>query len=336
MHSSKDGFTGPDGTASMATLTAPLAAHMAALDSFLASELEHFEPELRDMVSDAFAHSGKRLRPILSFFSGWKGPEVNEALVRSAAIVEMVHLATLVHDDILDGAKLRHGAPTSVAVNGAHAAVLLGDALFSEALCLAADFETTQVCRVVARATRRVCAGEIGQTFARGDSALSLESYYRAIELKTAELFRASCYLGALIGGHGEQFANAAETYGLHLGRAYQIYDDVADLLGDEKAIGKTLGTDLASGKFTLPLLLLLEGRDEAQRKEMARELAQMSHEDIREILEEAEIIPCVQEAFNAEITAAKLAIAPYSALPAFAPMRALAQFVGSLVSRMV
>jgi octaprenyl-diphosphate synthase len=194
-------FTDSSGVVTMATLTAPLAPLMSKLDAFLESEVECFEPEVRDMVRYTFSHSGKRLRPILVFFSGWGGSGNEDDLVKAAAIVEMVHLATLVHDDILDGATLRHKAPTLVAKYGAHASVLLGDALFSEALRLAAQYPTTEVCRAVALATRRVCEGEITQTFRRGDDRISLELYYRMIELKTAELFRAACGLGRSGGG---------------------------------------------------------------------------------------------------------------------------------------
>jgi octaprenyl-diphosphate synthase len=319
----------------MASLTGPLKPQMSALDAFLEAEVLEFEPEVQELVRYTFAHSGKRLRPMLVFFSGW-GADASamQGLVKAAAVVEMVHLATLVHDDILDSATLRHNAPTLVAQNGAHVAVLLGDALFSEALRLAAQFPTTEVCRVVALATRRVCSGEIGQTFQRGNDALSREAYYRVIELKTAELFRASCFLGAYVGGHGDEFAKAADAFGLHLGTAYQIFDDVADLVGDEAAIGKTLGTDLASGKFTLPLLMLLEGRDEKDRAELEKELSSMKAADIGRLLSEGNIIARVRDAFEAEVRAAEDALAPFASLPASEPLNALASYVRGLMAR--
>ena len=327
------GFVENDGTVTMASLTGPLSPLMSRLDAFLLREGAEFEPEVRDMVDYAFAHSGKRLRPILVFFAGWGAKGRDAELVKAAAIVEMVHLATLVHDDLLDSASLRHGAPTLVAKYGAHASVLVGDAMFSEALRLAATFDTTEVCRVVALATRRVCAGEIGQTFARGDDQLSLEKYNRVIELKTAELFRASCRLGALAGGESAAFADAADVYGMHLGTAYQIFDDVADLVGDEKKIGKTLGTDLASGKFTLPLLLLLEGLSGEERKAFARRLAGLSPEEMRALFTEKRILPRVREAFHAEVGAAVAAIAPFGTVPGREPLTQLAVFVSSLMA---
>jgi octaprenyl-diphosphate synthase len=296
---------------------------MASLNTFLESEVGQFEPEVQEMARYTFAHSGKRLRPILVFFSGWGGKGDSAEVVKAAAIVEMVHLATLVHDDILDSATLRHGAPTLVAKYGAHQAVLLGDALFSEALRLAAQFPTTEICRIVATATRRVCEGEIGQTFARGNDRLTRAAYYRVIELKTAELFRASCRLG-----------DAADDYGMHLGTAYQIFDDVADILGDEKSIGKTLGTDLASGKFTLPLLLLLEKSPEAERAKIAAGLAKRDGAELRRMLVEAGVVEAVRAAFDAEVDAALAALKPFAANASCEPLDSLATFVRGLMER--
>jgi octaprenyl-diphosphate synthase len=194
------------------------------------------------------------------FISGWAGQGViSDDLVRAAGVVEMVHLATLVHDDIMDRADLRRNRRTAAREFGPDAAVLLGDALFSQALYVASQFPTTEVCRLVAESTRKVCSGEIMQTLRRRDLTISLSEYRRMIDLKTAELFRVSCFLGARLSGRSESFAQAADHFGHHLGIAYQIYDDLADFVGEEDRIGKTLGTDLATGKLTLPLMLLLE-----------------------------------------------------------------------------
>ncbi|MDP1580907.1 MAG: polyprenyl synthetase family protein [Candidatus Didemnitutus sp.] len=237
-----------------------LALQMAALDGFMQAQVASFEPEIRDMAAYCLESTGKRLRPALVFISGWKGEGVVEdPLVRAAGVLEMVHLATLVHDDIMDAADLRRNRGTAARQFGPDAAVLLGDALFSQALHIAAHFPTTEVCRLVSESTRKVCSGEIMQTLHRRDMSVTREDYYRVIDLKTAELFRAACFLGARLAGFGPEFVQAANDFGRHLGIAYQIYDDLVDCLGEEKNIGKTLGTDLASGKLTLPLMLLLE-----------------------------------------------------------------------------
>jgi octaprenyl-diphosphate synthase len=233
---------------------------LAALDCFLRDQVELFEPEIRQMAAYCLDTSGKRLRPTLVFFSGWQGEGVVSAdLVRVAGVVEMVHLATLVHDDIMDRAELRRNRRTAAREFGPDAAVLLGDALFSQALNVAAQFPTPEVCRLVSESTRKVCSGEIMQTLRRRDINISLAEYRRMIDLKTAELFRVSCYLGARLSGATPDFADAADRFGHHLGIAYQIYDDLVDFVGEEQRIGKTLGTDLATGKLTLPLMLLLE-----------------------------------------------------------------------------
>jgi octaprenyl-diphosphate synthase len=196
---------------------------------------------------------------------------IGDDLVRAAGVVEMVHLATLVHDDIMDRAEIRRNRRTAARTFGSDAAVLLGDALFSQALHIAAQFPTTEVCRLVSESTRKVCSGEIMQTLRRRDTNITLAEYRRMIDLKTAELFRVSCFLGARLAGYASDFAMAADQFGHHLGIAYQLYDDLVDFLGEEQQIGKTLGTDLATGKLTLPLMILLEKVSAEERAEIVQ-----------------------------------------------------------------
>src|SRR5665213_656087 len=192
---------------------------MAALDQFMRHQVECFEPEIRDMAAYCLDTTGKRLRPTMVFVSGWQGDGVVlDDLVRAAGVVEMVHLATLVHDDIMDHADLRRNRRTAAREFGPDAAVLLGDALFSQALYVAAQFPTPEVCRMVSESTRKVCSGEIMQTLRRRDINISLAEYRRMIDLKTAELFRVSCFLGARLSGGGEDFVRAADRFGHHLG----------------------------------------------------------------------------------------------------------------------
>ncbi|HVU24050.1 MAG TPA: polyprenyl synthetase family protein [Opitutus sp.] len=251
-----------------------LTPHLAQLEDCLRGQIQSFEPEIRDMANYCVDAAGKRIRPALVFLSGWRGPDqVPAELVRVAAVVELVHLATLVHDDIMDEADLRRNRRTAAREYGPSAAVLLGDALFAHALHLATQFPTTEVCAEVSAATRRVCAGEIMQTLRRGTTNVTLADYRRIIDLKTAELFRVSCFLGARLAGSAPGYVEAASHFGRHLGIAYQIYDDLADYFGEEKRIGKTLGTDLASGKLTLPLLALLERLPAGPRADIGAEI---------------------------------------------------------------
>lgn len=251
-----------------------LTPQMAALDGFLRGQLDFFEPEIRSMVEYCLDTSGKRIRPALVFLSGWRGPtEVSADLVRAAAVVEMVHLATLVHDDIMDGAQVRRSRETVSRAYGPTSAVLLGDALFAHALNLATQFPTTEVCAAVSESTRKVCSGEIVQTLRRGSTNVTLADYRRIIDLKTAELFRVSCLLGAKLANSAPAYVEAVAQFGRHLGIAYQIYDDLADYFGDQSRIGKTLGTDLASGKLTLPLITLLDRLPLSERDELISEI---------------------------------------------------------------
>lgn len=298
---------------------ARLKPHMAALDVFLREQITAFEPEIRTMADYCIDTSGKRIRPALVFLSGWRGEGVAPAadLIKAAAVVELVHLATLVHDDIMDGADLRRNRRTAAREYGPAAAVLLGDALFSHALHLAAQFPTPEVCHVVSESTRKVCAGEIVQTMRRGSTNITREDYWRIIDLKTAELFRVSCFLGArLTGASSVQVADVAR-FGRHLGIAYQIYDDLADFFGDEQRIGKTLGTDLSSGKITLPLQVLLERLSAPERVALTDEICgrqpvQMALR-LRQMADLG-VFPVVAESVHAEIAAATQALAPWAA----------------------
>jgi octaprenyl-diphosphate synthase len=265
-------LAGARAPAAFAAVFGMLGPHLAKLDTFLHSQIEAFEPEIREMAYYCIDTSGKRIRPALVFLSGWTHSPSPE-LVRAAAVVELVHLATLVHDDIMDEAEVRRGRKTATRAFGPVAAVLLGDALFSHALFLASGFSTNAVCLAISDSTRKVCAGEIIQTLRRGTTNITRADYRRIIDLKTAELFRVSCLLGSQLGGYPDAYVEVAARFGRHLGIAYQIYDDLADFFGDEKRIGKTLGTDLASGKLTLPLLVLLERASAGERAALLDEV---------------------------------------------------------------
>lgn len=295
---------------------AMVAPHMAALDQFLQSQLAAFEPEIRAMVDYCIDTSGKRIRPALVFLSGWKDPvAVSPDLVRAAAVVELVHLATLVHDDIMDSAEVRRGRRTAMREFGPTAAVLLGDALFAHALHLATHFPTTEVCAAVSASTRRVCAGEIVQSLRRGSTDLTPADYQRIIDLKTAELFRVSCYLGARLAGSEDGYVDAVDRFGRHLGIAYQIYDDLADFFGREEKIGKTLGSDLASGKLTLPLFALMDRLPPYERATLSGEIGGLKPTQpalrLKQMLDLG-VFDAVESAVQVEISSARTALAEW------------------------
>lgn len=326
------------GLRSTDALLAPLAPHMRALDAFLELQIADFEAAVQEPVRYTFGHRGKRLRPVLAFFSGWTAETPSADLVRAAAIVEMVHLATLVHDDILDDAGVRHNSATAAARYGSHAAVLLGDALFAHALKLTADFPTVEVCRVVATASRDVCSGEICQTFARGDATLPLATYRRIIKMKTADLFEVSCRLGAMFSGRNDPaYVQACAEFGSRLGIAYQIYDDIADYVGDEAKIGKTLGTDLASGKFTLPLLLRLNGLAPAERDAELADIRSgvITAAEMAGRLRASGVLSACRAEFLREVDAADAALAAFSSDPAVPYLTMLTAYVRGQVDKL-
>ena len=325
--------------AGFAAVYDPVKPYLGELDLFLQSQVVQLEPEVQEQVRYVFGHSGKRLRPMLVAYSGWEGPAENRSsdLVRLGAIIELVHLATLVHDDILDEAETRHRQETAAKKFGPTAAVLIGDVLFSHALKLAAEFPTTEICRIVAQATSRVCAGEIAQTYQRGEVNYSRDFYYRVIQLKTAELFEVACALGAKVAGYSEAFSVAAGQFGRHLGTAYQIFDDLVDLYADESMIGKTLGTDLQKGKFTLPLLLLLEQVEAAERDQLLARFksgdSSVAADFIRR-LDDFPIFEEVADSFEAELAKATAALAPFKDLPPVAAMQEIAHLVRAQLAR--
>lgn len=318
----------------------PVKPYLDELDLFLQSQVAQLEPEIQEHVRYVFGHSGKRLRPMLVAYSGWQGAAENSAteLVRLGSIIELVHLATLVHDDILDEADTRHRQETAAKKFGPAAAVLIGDVLFSHALKLAAEFPTTDVCRIVAQATARVCAGEIAQTYQRGEVNYSRDFYYRVIQLKTAELFEVACALGAKVAGYSEAFSEAAGRFGRHLGIAYQIFDDLVDLYAEESMIGKTLGTDLQKGKFTLPLLLLLEKVDPAERDDLLTRFKSGDSSvgvDFSKRLHDFPIFEEVVGVFESELAKATEAIAPFSDLAPVDAMQKIAGLVRAQLGRL-
>jgi octaprenyl-diphosphate synthase len=228
-----------------------------------------FDPSVEGYVDYVLGTSGKRIRPALSLLAAGACGEPGPDHEKLGIVLEMIHLATLVHDDIMDGADLRRSQPTAAARWGSALSVLLGDCLFAHALEMAASFDSTWISRKIARASNEVCSGEILQTQRRFDLALTIPEYFRIIRMKTAALFSAATELAAWLNGASEPIQENLRLYGELLGTAYQIYDDCLDLCGEEKQAGKTLGTDLVKGKLTLPILYLMEDATESQRGQL-------------------------------------------------------------------
>lgn len=247
----------------------PLAPFIRAVTQRLVRQANDFDPKIVPYAQYALNGNGKHLRPTLVALAGKSIGNISDAHVTAAVIIEMVHLATLVHDDVMDEAEIRRGQLTLAANWGNEIAVLFGDCLFAQALKLAASFPTPEICRAVAMATNTVCTGEILQTQHRRKFQISRREYFRVIEMKTAELFTLSCDLAAFLNNASAENRAALRRFGAAFGTAYQVYDDCVDLFGSETVAGKSLGTDLAKGKLTWPVLLAWERADAANRAQL-------------------------------------------------------------------
>jgi octaprenyl-diphosphate synthase len=252
----------------------PVQPFLDAVSRRLEEQVGAFDPEISAYARYALSNQGKQLRPALVALAANAAGRTTDDHVTVAVVIEMVHLATLVHDDVMDSAEIRRRRPTLAANWGNEISVLVGDCLFAHSLRLAASFPTPVICRAVASATNTVCSGEILQTHRRLNFEVSRAEYFKVLAMKTAELFALSCELGALLSGTAEAERTALRDYGMALGTAYQIYDDCVDVFGSEASVGKSLGTDLASGKLTLPILVVLE-RASAEEKARLREWVQ-------------------------------------------------------------
>ncbi len=242
-----------------------------AVEATIVRQAEAFDPAVQGYVAYALKTTGKRLRPAMALLAANATGRCDERQQNLAVIIELIHLATLIHDDVLDGAEIRRDQPTANARWGNSLSVLVGDCLFAHALDLSTRFDDAEVSRTIARAASAVCTGEILQTQRRFDLNLSLPEYYRIIEMKTAALFGAAAELGARLNDVPPAVYGALRTYGLKIGTAYQVYDDLLDIAGDESKAGKTLGTDLKKGKLTLPILNLLGASQNGQREELTQ-----------------------------------------------------------------
>lgn len=275
-----------------------------------------FDPAVEGYVSYACESSGKRLRPALALLAGGATGNINSSHLDLAVVLELIHAATLVHDDIMDGADKRRAQPTANAKWGNAISVLLGDCLFAHALKLSTSFPNGEISRRIASAASDVCSGEIIQTQRRFDLKLSISDYYRIIEMKTAALFAAATELGAFINEASPEVISGMKTFGLKLGTAYQIYDDCLDLAGTETSAGKTLGSDFRKGKLTLPILHLLQHADARERHVLSEQILRGDPEDAEALAKSARERGSLRAAIRASEKLLQEALAQLALLP--------------------
>lgn len=254
-------------------IAAEVADALAAVAARIESTLTSDAPQVERLRRHLDGYRGKMLRPALVLLSGAAAAGRDRLLaapepITLAATMEAIHLATLVHDDVLDEARTRRGSPTINALTDNETAVILGDYCIAAAFHLCSELRDREAALAVARCCMDTCAGEILQLTERGNLRLDESTYDRIIAGKTGALIGAACRLGALVDAGDPARAQALHDFGMALGRAFQIQDDVLDLVGDPASVGKTLGRDIAKGKLTLPIIHHLATLDDAQRRE--------------------------------------------------------------------
>lgn len=246
-------------------LYAPIADDMKAVDAVIRQRLYSDVVLIRQVAEYIISSGGKRLRPALVLMTaraaGYEGTHHHEL----AAVVEFIHTATLLHDDVVDESELRRGAQTANAMFGNAASVLVGDFLYSRAFQMMVSVGSMRIMEVLADATNVIAEGEVLQLLNCHDADVAVDDYLRVIRYKTAKLFEAAARLGGILGGVPRELEDRMGDFGIHLGTAFQLIDDVLDYSGAEVATGKHLGDDLAEGKPTLPLIHVMKHGNPAQ-----------------------------------------------------------------------
>lgn len=312
---------------------AAVAPHLVAVEAHMRRVVESDEPRVQALIASLGNFHGKMLRPALLLLVAECTGTVVDAHSRLGASLELIHTATLIHDDMIDEAATRRGQPTAHVEHGVCVAVLLGDYLYTHAFDLVSDLRDPWVFPRLTRTTNVICRGELHQMLARRDTALSEAEYDRIIYAKTAALTELAGELGAL---QAEPAVRAAAaTYGRACGMAFQIADDCLDLSGDPQKVGKTLATDIERGRLTLPFIRLLAGASADERPRLVEQLLSVDGpeavERIRRLAIDSGAVASARTTAKAYIETAKTAL---EALPAGSARQRLVDLADFIVAR--
>jgi len=319
----------------LASLLAPVEEGMQRMRRILHHQLEDASPAVADMTAHVDRFQGKQLRAALVLLTGEATGNTTDEHVSVAAIVEMIHLATLVHDDILDGAEVRRRVACVNQRWDNQVAVLLGDFLYARAFALSTELSSRLCSRLLSETTRILCVGEIEQSTRRYDFEMSEADYEAIAAAKTAALYAAACELGARYPGGNEEQGRHMATVGRNLGLAFQIVDDCLDLTGSTEELGKSAGTDVEDGKVTLPILWTYARASEAERATLRDIYTRPDLEDrARHLREAVDLAPGLEYAHNRARRLADEALERVFALPESAARNSLLRVAGFILER--
>ena len=289
-----------------------------AVNRFITHHLDTEVPLIREVGEYIVDSGGKRLRPLVGLLSARASGYAGEQHVDVAAVIEFLHTATLLHDDVVDESSLRRGRPTVNAVWGNSASVLVGDFLVSRALQLMVALEDQRLLEILSQSTNTISEGEVLQLINTRDPDTTEDSYMRVIHHKTAKMFEAAAETGAVLGARTEpdRCADFA-TFGLHLGIAFQLIDDVLDYQGDVSALGKNVGDDLAEGKPTLPLIYTIANGSPEQAKLIKDAIRNGGLDHLQHIIETVQASGGLQYTVDKAAEHTRLALDAIAAVPA-------------------
>jgi len=254
------------------------------VDKLIISSLYSDIALVQDIGKHIIQGGGKRLRPLLVLISANACGYSGDQQITLAAVIEFIHTATLLHDDVVDGSMLRRGNATANNKWGNEAAVLVGDFLYSRAFQLMVTTQNVEILRIIANATNTIAEGEVLQLLHQHNPETTEKNYLHVIRCKTAKLFEAAAEVGAVLANMPLHIQQALAQYGLHMGTAYQLIDDLLDYRSDNEAFGKALGNDLAEGKPTMPLIYLFQQGSPQQRALVAEAISNPSSSNLPEI----------------------------------------------------
>jgi len=320
--------------AELRTLYAPIRGELDEVERILRDELASDYPFVDRLVKHGFRLGGKRLRPALVLLSAKACGALHREHLVLAAAVEMIHTATLIHDDVLDEASLRRHVDTVNARWDNEASVLLGDYLFTRSICMAAALESSFACRAIGEATKVMCEGELRHFDGRGDYQLSEEDYLEVIRDKTGALCACCCRLGAHYAGAKPQLRETFTRFGRWLGVAFQIADDLLDVLGDEATTGKSLGTDLVKQKPTLPVIRLLSQISREERADVEAVLSNSNNHHRKALEPWFERSDAISYARQKAVSSTRRAVDELDAAPPSETREVLRQLADFVVNR--